>query len=427
MSFDVATPADWRRSSVSKYCYVQLGKMLQTDPSGEDDELLPYLRAINISKSGVDLSHRFSMWIKPYEREKFRLQPDDVLVSEGGDAGRTAHFKYDGEYYFQNAINRVRPLDNRQLESRYLFYWFTFLKLAGYVDLICNVATIAHFTAEKVKAAPFALPPIDAQRRIAAFLDEKTVQIDGLIARKQALLERLAEKRQAIITQAVTKGLNPAAPMKESGIDWLGQIPAHWEVKRLKYVSPRVTVGIVVTPAAYYADEGILALRGLNIRPMGFDLTDTRNITEDGHALNIKSVLHSGDLVAVRTGAPGTTAIVSDELAGCNCIDLVIIRRPLTASPHYLGWFLNSDIAKTQYGMGAEGALQQHFNVETSKELVLTLPPTPEQSTIAEHIDATIDAHDRQSGKVKQSIERLQEYRAALITAAVTGQIEGLQ
>lgn len=271
------------------------------------------------------------------------------------------------------------------------------------------------------------LPPLETQKRIAAFLDEKTAQIDALIAKKQALLERLAEKRQAIITQAVTKGLNPAAPMKDSGIDWLGRIPAHWEVKRLKYVSPRVTVGIVVTPAAYYADEGTLALRGLNIRTMGFDLSDTRNITDDGHYLNRKSTLNEGDLVAVRTGAPGTTAVVSQELVGCNCIDLVIIRRPTAADPRYVGWFLNSDIAKTQYQMGSEGALQQHFNVETSKEVVVSLPPSDEQQEISAHIDGAMIAHDHQHKMVEESIAKLTEYRSALITSAVTGQIEGLR
>lgn len=141
------------------------------------------------------------------------------------------------------------------------------------------------------------LPYLEAQERIIAFLDKKTAQIDALIAKKQVLLERLAEKRQAIITQAVTKGLDPKAELKDSGIDWLGHIPAHWELKRLRYASPQVTVGIVVTPAAYYADEGVLALRGLNIRTMGFDLSDTRNITADGHELNSKSELREGDLV----------------------------------------------------------------------------------------------------------------------------------
>ena len=270
-------------------------------------------------------------------------------------------------------------------------------------------------------------PSLEIQEQVAAFLDEKTAQIDGLIAKKQALLDRLAEKRLAIITQAVTNGLNPAAPMKESGIKWLGQIPAHWSVKRLKYISPWVTVGIVVTPAAYYADEGVLALRGLNIKTMRFDFSDTRNITPEGHELNIKSTLQTGDLVAVRTGAPGTTAVIPKELEGSNCIDLVIIRRPLNASEQYLGWFLNSDIAQTQYAMGAEGALQQHFNVETSKEVIVTLPPPSEQTDIAKYIDRAIAAHDVQVDKVQQSIEKLTEYRSALITAAVTGQIARLQ
>lgn len=271
------------------------------------------------------------------------------------------------------------------------------------------------------------LPTLETQHRITAFLDEKTTQLDALIEKKRALLDRLAERRQAIITQAVTKGLDPAAAMRDSDIDWLGPIPAHWEVKRLKYVSPRVTVGIVVTPAAYYADEGTLALRGLNVRTMDFDLSDTRNITADGHELNRKSELREGDLVAVRTGAPGTTAIVTADLAGSNCIDLVIIRKPIAANSRFIGWFLNSDAAKTQYTLGSEGALQQHFNVETSKAVIVTLPPVREQREIAAYIDGAILAHDKQSGMVEANINKLQEYRAALITSAVTGQIEGLR
>ncbi|MEA3539706.1 MAG: restriction endonuclease subunit S, partial [Pseudomonadota bacterium] len=105
---------------------------------------------------------------------------------------------------------------------------------------------------DNLKPLPIPFPPPETQKRIAAFLDEKTAQIDGLIARKQALLARLAEKRQAIITQAVTKGLNPAAPMKDSGIDWLGQIPAHWEVMPLRRMASRVVTGR--TPPATAGD-----------------------------------------------------------------------------------------------------------------------------------------------------------------------------
>ena len=177
------------------------------------------------------------MWIRPQERIRFRLRKGDILVSEGGDAGRTAIFDAEGEYYFQNAINRVRPNYHGKIDPLFIYYWLTFLKATGYVEMVCNVATIPHFTAEKLKAAPLAFPLLDTQRRIARFLDEKTLRIDSLIEKKQELLDCLAEKRQALITRAVTKGLNPDAPMKPSGIDWLGNIPAHWAVLPLRRVA----------------------------------------------------------------------------------------------------------------------------------------------------------------------------------------------
>ena len=107
--------------------------------------------------------------------------------------------------------------------------------------------------------------PRSEQRAIAAFLDRKTAKIDALVAKKERLAELLQEKRTALITRAVTRGLDPNVPMKDSGVAWLGEIPAHWEVKRLKHVVRSGTVGIVVTPSKYYVDEGIPCLRSLNV------------------------------------------------------------------------------------------------------------------------------------------------------------------
>ena len=340
--------------------------------------------------------------------------------------GALAEGLTNGAAFGTTELHVIRP--NGNLDRRFLFY-------ISIAHDFRNIGASEMLGAGGQKRVPeeflkdwrAPLPPVETQKRIASFLDEKTAQIDGLVAKKQTLLDRLAEKRQAIITQAVTKGLNPAAPMRDSGIEWLGHIPEHWEIKPLKYISPRVTVGIVITPAAYYSEEGTLALRGLNIKPMGFDLSEVRYISEEGQAINRKSILREGDLVAVRTGAPGTTAIVSKELAGCNCIDLVIIRRPEVDDPEYIGWYLNSDAAKTQYALGSEGALQTHFNVETAGEVVVTLPPPPEQRRIAEEIERALAIHDRQSAIVEESVNKLTEYRSALITAAVTGQIEGLR
>ncbi|TXC68268.1 restriction endonuclease subunit S [Sphingorhabdus soli] len=425
MSFDIVTPGDWPRSSVSKYCQVQLGKMLQNDPSGEDDELLPYLRAISISKNGVDLSHQFAMWIKPHEKAKYRLRPDDVLVSEGGDAGRTAHFKSEGEYYFQNAINRVRPLNNGQIESRYLFYWFTYLKLAGYVDLICNVATIAHFTAEKVKAAPFALPPLTTQRRIVALLDERTAQIDGLITRKKALLERLAEKRQAIITQAVTKGLKPAAATKDSGIDWLGQIPAHWDALPLRRLADRVVTGRTPPAAAgdFFTDSDVPWYTPGDFE--GLFLADAeKSLTADAFSEGYAVQFPANSVLLVGIGATlGKVAVAPMTCSSNQQINAITANGE--TDPIFLAYSLHAFRAEVR--MSASGNTLPILNQEKTKAIIMTRPPYAEQAAIGAFLREQDRKIEAVVEKVETSIKLLVERRSALVTNAVTGQIEGLQ
>ena len=116
------------------------------------------------------------------------------------------------------------------------------------------------------------LPPPHEQSHIAAFLDQETAKIDDLVGEQRRLIELLKEERQAVISHAVTKGLNPRAPMKASGIEWLGDVPEHWSVRRLKYISPEITVGIVVEPSKYYVNEGVPALRSLNVSAGRSDL-----------------------------------------------------------------------------------------------------------------------------------------------------------
>ena len=145
--------------------------------------------------------------------------------------------------------------------------------LNGQFKLAANGVTRFGLGQYPMKNAFISLPPLDTQRQIARFLDEKTARIDGLIEKKRALLDRLAEKRQALITRAVTKGLNPDAPMKPSGIDWIGNIPAHWELKRLKFGTARIGSG--VTPrggASVYVESGVMLLRSQNVHFEGLAL-----------------------------------------------------------------------------------------------------------------------------------------------------------
>ena len=403
--------------------------MLQNDPSSERDELKPYLRAINVGKEGLDLSHEFSMWIRPQEADRFRLAKGDILVSEGGDAGRATIFNADGEYYFQNAINRVRPNHRRKIEPDFIYYWFTFLKITGYVEMICNVATIPHFTAEKVKAAPLALPPLDMQRRIARFLDEKTARIDGLIEKKRALLDRLAEKRQTLITRAVTKGLNSNAPMKSSGICWLGDVPAHWEIQRLdRLTEPRRPIRYGIVLPGPHVDNGVPIIKGGDVRPERLKLNTLSRTTQEIDAAHSRSRLRAGDIVYSIRGSFGDVELLPPELDGINLTQDAARIAPINkVDREWLLLTLKSDAVLMQLAAGAIGATIKGINIRDLRRAILPLPPRAEQVALKLWLNGRVAGIDRLEDMVLNSSMRLEEYRATLVTGAVTGQLADLQ
>ena len=392
------------------------------------DELKSYLRAINIGKGGLDLSHDFSMWIRPQEAERFRLTKGDILVSEGGDAGRAVTFDADGEYYFQNAINRVRPNHHGMIAPEFIYYWFTFLKVAGYVEMICNVATIPHFTAEKVKAAPLVVPPLSTQRQIARFLDEKTARIDRLIEKKRALLDRLAERRQTLITRAATKGLNAQSPMKPSGIDWLGDIPAHWKVIALNKVTTKITNGYVGPTRDIFVPEGVRYIQSLHIKDNRILFREDFFVTNEWSNQHAKSILALGDVLIVQTGDIGQVAHVTGEHVGCNCHALIICspRNELLIG-EFISWALCSDYGQQFLHLVKTGALHPHLNCGNVKFFPVVIPPLKEQAEINAEVRRRIRDHRDAEEQVELSIVKLEEYRAALITAAVTGQLAELR
>jgi type I restriction enzyme S subunit len=323
----------------------------------------------------------------PAEIERFTLRKGDVLITKDSESwddiavpALVASELVEVLCGYHLAIIRSLP---GIFHPGYLFRLFCSEVLNYQFKVSANGVTRFGLPSSAVDNAILLRPPIGEQQVISEFIDRETARIDALVEKRWRLLGLLEEQRLAIITNAVTRGLDPNVSMKDSGIDWLGQIPAHWEVKRQKFITPKITVGIVVTPAAYYVDEGIPALRGFNIKERNLDLSDLVFISEETNDLHAKSKIFTGDLVAVRTGEPGTTAVVTSDLDGANCVDLIIVRK----SPE-IDSRSNSDPAKLQYGAGSEGALQQHFNIETAKSLLVPLPPLEEQMRIVDHLEA---------------------------------------
>lgn len=331
------------------------------------------------------------------------------------------------------AINTVKVALNqdmkalvpkKMLRGEFLKYYIQGLN-GSLLDVWSKMGcTVESIETEYMLNSVFPTVPLSEQAAIAAFLDRETARIDSLIEKKRRFIELLQEKRSALISHAVTRGLNPVAPLRDSGIEWLGQIPAHWEVKRLRFLTSQITVGIVVTPSKYYTDDGIPALRSLNVKPGHITSQDLVFISEESNVLLAKSKIYRGDLVSIRTGQPGTTAVVDDSYHGANCIDLIITRSSKAFDSQFMCFVLNSDRAAVQFSAGSDGALQQHFNIETAKNLLIPLPPMEEQLIITQYVDRETTRLDNLRTKVESAIDKLKEYRSALITGAVTGKID---
>ncbi|OGT72293.1 MAG: hypothetical protein A3H44_10660 [Gammaproteobacteria bacterium RIFCSPLOWO2_02_FULL_57_10] len=349
------------------------------------------------------------------------VEKDDFVISLRSFEGGIEHSAYKGCVSPAYTVLRAE----KQIYADFFRYFFKstpyVIALQSTTDSLRDGKSISY---EQFGYIPLVLPTIKEQRDIASFLSYETAKIDTLIEKQQQLIQLLKEKRQAVISHAVTKGLNPNAKMRDSGVEWLGEVPEHWEVSKLGFLTNEVTVGIVVTPAKYYVDSGIPCLRSLNVRAGYLQKENFVYISEMSNALLSKSKLAAGDVVVVRTGQPGTASLISDDLDGCNCIDLIIIRKSPKLMSKFLELQLNSEFAKIQISAGSDGAIQQHFNVEMAKSLRIFVPLLQEQQEIVSHLEYVLDRIDELQKISENAVTFLQERRTALISAAVTGKID---
>lgn len=246
-----------------------------------------------------------------------------------------------------------------------------------------------------------ALPSFEDQQTIARFLDYKTAQIDALIARKEALLKKLAEKRTALISHAVTKGLDPSAPMKDSGVPWLGDIPAHWKILKLHHIA-RLNSGETITATLMDEEQEFPVYGGNGFR--GY----------------FNSYTHNGYFVLIgRQGALcGNINYATGKFWASE--HAIVVSPTVTYKYRWLGELLRS-MNLNQYSVSAA---QPGLSAETIGRLSICLPPYTEQSDIANFIDKITTRIDLQAQKIQQAIYKLKEFRTALITQAVTGKID---
>ena len=272
------------------------------------------------------------------------------------------------------------------------------------------------------------IPPLPEQRAITAFLDRETAKIDALVSKKERLIELLREKRTALISHAVTKGLDPTVPMTESGVEWLGEIPTHWEIKRLKHMVGKIGSG--KTPrggAERYEAEGVMLLRSQNVHFGGLILTDVAYIDTDTDNEMSGSRVQEGDVLLNITGASlGRSCVARLKNTDANVNQHVCILRTdqQRDEPEFLAYSMESNSLQGQIFNSENGVSRDALNFEQIGDLTFARPGIREQHAIATFLDRETAKLDALAAKVEEAIARLKEFRIALISAAVTGRID---
>lgn len=348
-----------------------------------------------------------------------RTQKNDLLLTRNGTP--YVH-KPIANAIYSNVVQRVTLKDN--FDRNYLSYCLgnSARSLKGYG------VSIESFNFENWKSMQFSLPSRDEQAKIVEFLDHETTKIDTLIDKQQQLIKLLKEKRQAVISHAVTKGLNPDAPMKDSGAEWLGEVPEHWDVKKAKYLFDFVTSGSRGW-AEYYADSGSLFFRIANLTRDTVEpkLSSIQYVQPPKGAEGERSKIRLNDLLISITADLGSVCVANESIANGYVSQHVALCRPnnqLVKSSRWLAYFVLSDTAKEQLLGSGYGGTKVQLSLEDIRELVIAFPPQEEQLQIDAYIDTKLSQFENLMQKAYMQVDLLQERRTALISAAVTGKID---
>jgi type I restriction enzyme S subunit len=336
---------------------------------------------------------------------------------------------------YLKAIARIEPTDANLIVStgfavirpRGLDSGFAAYSLSSpyFVDrVVAHSVGVSYpaINASELGCLDVAFPPLPDQRAIASFLDRETARIDALVSKNERLIELLQEKRTALITRAVTKGIDLDAPMKDSGVEWLGEIPVHWDVKRLKEVGEAL-ISLTYSPNDVVGQkEGSLVLRASNISEGKIVLEDNVYV---GCPVPAKLITREGDiLICSRSGSRGLigkNAIIDSDSSGMTFGAFMTVYRSI--HNEYLHQVFNSALFEFQSGMFMTSTINQ-LTLGMLNGFHVPVPPTTEQTAIAAFLDGETAKLDSLIAKVREAIEHLRELRSALISAAVTGRID---
>ena len=417
-------PREWDIIKIKHLSTVKRGASPRPidDPKYFDDNgEYAWVRIADVSASDMYLLNTTQTMSDLGSSLSVKLEPNQLFLSIAGTVGKPCINKikaciHDGFVYFPEL----------KIPNKYLFY--VFAGEQAYKGL-GKMGTQLNLNTDTVGDIKVALPKSQSDiYKIIEFLDHETTKIDHLIEKQQQLIELLKEKRQAVISHAVTKGLDPNVLMKDSGVEWLGEVPQNWTATKIGFHALKIGSG--KTPkggAEIYQDEGVLFIRSQNVYNDGLrvDNSESVYISEAIHDEMSTSKIYSGDiLLNITGGSIGRSSLVPDKFPEANVNQHVCIIRVGKYLQEFLSLVIQSDLIQAQLRSIQTGGNREGLNFEQISKFWFVLPPKDEQEQIILFIKNKLNEFGKLEARANKAIQLMQERRTALISAAVTGKID---
>lgn len=421
-------PEEWSVGRISYRYNLALGKMIEPDAGDSERAQYPYLCAANIKWNGVDTSINKKMYFSASERLQYDVKRGDLLITEGGSVGTSCI--YDEEFgpvcYMQNSVIRARSRNGNQ--NAFLRYWLEFVCNSGYLEALCNKATISHYTKDKVSKTPLVLIGDSETKAIANKLDEDCAEIEALVSTIEKQITILERYRASVIHEAATRGLDPTAPVKNSDINGIGIIPESWVLRKLKHVLSTFESGTSVRAANYPADKGEKGVLSLSA-VFGGRYNPRANKRIDDDELNRASChVKTGCLLVSRCNTSELVGLPAYVENGCRNLYLPDKLWQLDSGQvdvnRFIYYAMQSKHAREYCAVKSVGSSESMQNIASFDllNMYIALPSEPKEAKqIADYLDARTAAIDAVLETKRKQLDVLNRRRQSLIYEYVTG------
>lgn len=390
------------------------------------DEGIPVIRIGDLKPPYVDLTNAKCIDITKYkDLSDYSVQKGDLLLAmTGATIGKTATYNNDKFSFLNQRVGLIKPYKNNN--KQFITYIFESIFFKEFVRLECSGSAQENIGKSQLGELTLAMPTTEEQTAIANYLDSKTTQIDTLIAKKQQFISLLQEERTAVINQAVTKGLDPKVQMKDSGIEWLGEIPEQWTSYRIDWVTD-----IVRGNTGFKKDE---LLKNGEYVALQYGKTYKVDIVDDSFNFFVNSeffkesqVVSRGDTILISTSETvedlGHTCFYNNGNIGLLGGEQILLK-PNRKVLHEKYLYQYARQFRLELKKYAKGLKVFRFNTTDLKQIFIAIPSIEEQIKIADFLDLETIRIDSLISKSKQEIELLKEYKMALISEVVTGKVD---